>query len=81
MADCCVTVLNEWKSKIDDSKDRAADIKVDDCLHRFASDVICRACFGSNYSKGREIFFKIRVLEESVTKRVLSIGGIPGMRF
>lgn len=79
MAECSVMVVKEWKSKID-SHGGAADVKVDDCLRRFTRDVISRACFGSNYSKGEEIFFKIRALQEAMSKKVLS-NGFPGMRF
>ncbi|KAK8479440.1 hypothetical protein V6N13_063231 [Hibiscus sabdariffa] len=79
MADCSVMVVNWWKSKVD-SEGGAADIKVDDCLRRFTRDVISRACFGSNYSKGEEIFFKIRALQEAMSKKVLS-NGFPGMRY
>lgn len=79
MADCSVMVVNEWKSKID-GEGGIADIKVDDYLRRFTRDVISRACFGSNYSQGEEIFFKIRALQEAMSKKVLS-NGFPGMRF
>ncbi|KAK6228376.1 hypothetical protein QUC31_006259 [Theobroma cacao] len=79
MADCSVMVVNQWKSKID-GEGGIADIKVDDYLRRFTRDVISRACFGSNYSQGEEIFFKIRALQEAMSKKVLS-NGFPGMRY
>lgn len=79
MAECSVMVVNWWKSKID-TEGGAADIKIDDCLRRFTRDVISRACFGSSYSKGEEIFFKIRALQEAMSKKVLS-SGFTGMRF
>lgn len=56
-----------------------AAIKIDEGLRRFSGDVIARACFGSNYSRGQEIFFKLRELKEVLSKRAFSIG-IPGMR-
>ncbi|KAE8655651.1 Cysteine proteinases superfamily protein isoform 1 [Hibiscus syriacus] len=79
MADCSVMVVNWWKSKVDGGGG-AADIKVDDCFRRFTRDVISRACFGSNYAKGEEIFFKIRALQEAMSRKVLS-NGFPGLRF
>ncbi|KAL0419363.1 UNVERIFIED_CONTAM: cytochrome [Sesamum radiatum] len=48
-------------------------------MRSFSGDVISKACFGSNYSKGEEIFFKLRALQEAASKRVLATG-IPGMR-
>lgn len=73
-----ITLVNSWKSIIE-AEGGIADIKIDQHMRSFSGDVISRACFGSNYSKGEEIFKRLRALQESASKRVLATG-IPGMR-
>lgn len=73
-----VSLLNSWKSIID-AEGGIADIKIDNHMRSFSGDVISRACFGSNFSKGEEIFLKLRALQEASSKKVLATG-IPGMR-
>ncbi|KAL7152127.1 hypothetical protein ABFS83_04G076500 [Erythranthe nasuta] len=76
-----ITLVNSWKSIISEANNNGgiADIKIDQHMRSFSGDVISKACFGSNYSKGEEIFFKLRALQEAASKKVLATG-IPGMR-
>jgi hypothetical protein len=71
-------LLNSWKSRID-KEGGVAEIKIDEGMRSFSGDVISRACFGSNYSEGAEIFSRLRDLQEAMSKKSLSTG-IPGMR-
>ena len=73
------TLLNSWKGRIE-AEGGLADIKIDEYLRAFSGDVISRACFGSNFSEGEEIFKSLRALEDAASKKALSTG-IPGMRF
>lgn len=77
-----LTLVNSWKSIVSEEAGNggAANIKIDQHMRSFSGDVISKACFGSNYSKGQEIFFKLRALQEAASKKVLS-SGIPGMRY
>lgn len=75
-----MNLLNSWKGIIDEAEDGIADIKIDKYMRSFSGDVISRACFGSNYSKGEEIFLKLRALQEAESKRAL-VTGIPGIRY
>lgn len=72
-------LLNSWKSRID-KEGGVAEIKIDEGMRSFSGDVISRACFGSNYSEGAEIFSRLRALQEAMSKKSLSTG-IPGMRY
>ena len=72
------TVLESWKSRIE-AKGGVADMKIDQDMISFSGDVISRACFGSNYSDGEEIFNKLRALQKITSERIL-VTGIPGMR-
>ncbi|RVX22968.1 Cytochrome P450 714C2 [Vitis vinifera] len=58
------------KSRID-TEGGLADIKIDEYMRSFSGDVISRACFGSNYSKGEQIFLRLRALQEAVQERHL----------
>ena len=60
-------LLNSWKTKIE-ADGGIADIKIDQYMRSFSGDVISKACFGSNYTKGEEIFSRLRALEEAMSK-------------
>ncbi|KAF9670979.1 hypothetical protein SADUNF_Sadunf13G0125500 [Salix dunnii] len=72
-------LLSSWKSRIE-KEGGVAEIKIDEGMRSFSGDVISRACFGSNYSKGAEIFLRLSALQVAMSKKSLSIG-IPGMRY
>ncbi|XVF54311.1 hypothetical protein PTKIN_Ptkin05aG0171100 [Pterospermum kingtungense] len=63
-------IVNSWNSKTENN-DGVADIKIDDYMRSFPGDVISRAYFGSNYSKGEEIFLRIRNLINYILERLL----------
>lgn len=52
----------------------AADIKVDEDLRGVSADVISRACFGSSYSKGKQIFSKLRSLQHTISQHGFLFG-------
>ena len=74
-----ITVVDSWKSLIE-TQGGTADIKIDEYMRSFSGDVISRACFGSNYSEGEEIFVKLRTLQGAMSKKSFSTG-VPGMRY
>ncbi|KAL0007455.1 hypothetical protein SO802_008957 [Lithocarpus litseifolius] len=73
-----IPLISSWSTMIEKEGGIAA-IKIDEGLRNFSGDIIARACFGSNYLRGQEIFFKLRELKEVLSKKAFSIG-IPGMR-
>ncbi|KAB2075078.1 hypothetical protein ES319_A07G195700v1 [Gossypium barbadense] len=73
------TLVDSWKTRIE-VEGGLAHIKIDEYMRSFSGDVISRACFGSNYCKGEEIFLKLRALQEAMSKKGLSTG-VPGMRY
>jgi hypothetical protein len=77
MVESSMTLVNLWRTE---SEGGVADVHIDEYMRSFSGDVISRACFGSNYSKGEEIFLKLRTLQELMSKKFFS-SGIPGMRF
>ncbi|KAH7542857.1 hypothetical protein FEM48_Zijuj02G0119800 [Ziziphus jujuba var. spinosa] len=79
ITESAINLVNSWKSIIEKGGG-TADIKIDNHMRSFSGDVISRACFGSNFSKGEEIFHKLRSLQELMSKKGFSVG-IPGIRY
>ena len=42
-------------------------------LRSLSADIISKACFGSNYSQGVQIFSKFRALQNMISKRIMGI--------
>ena len=80
ITESATTVVNTWKQEIKANNGGALDIAVDSYMKRFSGDIISRACFGSNYSKGHDIFLKLGALQKLVSKKLTS-AGLPGLRY
>ena len=76
IADSTNILLKSWETKLE--KDGVSEIKIDQDLRNLSADIIARACFGSNYVEGREIFTKLRELQNIICK---IFAGIPGFRY
>ncbi|XVF24432.1 hypothetical protein REPUB_Repub13aG0127400 [Reevesia pubescens] len=79
IGDSTVTLVNTWNNKID-CEGGVADIKVDDYMRNFSTDVIARACFGSNYAEAEKILLKAKALEDILSKGLL-LHGILGLSY
>ena len=77
MVESSMTVVNSWRVK---SEGGVADVQIDEYMKSISGDVIARACFGSNYSIGKEIFSKLEALQVHLSKIIFEIG-IPVVRF
>ncbi|XLT65552.1 hypothetical protein HN873_021991 [Arachis hypogaea] len=77
IGECATSLVNSWDDIIKENGG-SATIKVDEYFREFSGDVISRACFGSNYSKGKQIFSKLEALQEILSKNSLVIW-IPGI--
>lgn len=77
MVDATNSLLQTWESRIEGERG-ISEIIVDEHLRSLSADIISRACFGSNYSKGEEIFSKLNALQMAMSKANI---GIPGMRY
>lgn len=74
-----MTMVNLWNNIIENERG-IADIEIDKHMRRFSGDVISKACFGSNYTKGEEIFSKLRALQQALSKNKLAMTML-GMRY
>ncbi|KAL3718905.1 hypothetical protein ACJRO7_003934 [Eucalyptus globulus] len=79
MVESSITLVNSWSEKIE-KEGGVAEIEVDSHLRSFSGDVIAKACFGSNFAKGQEVFQKLRDLEEEISKTAFFFA-IPGFRY
>ncbi|PON58855.1 Cytochrome P450 [Parasponia andersonii] len=77
MVESTTSMIRSWESKIK-GEGGLADIKVDEDLRSLSADIISRACFGSSYLQGEQIFSKLRTLQKMMSMRII---GIPGLRF
>nr|CAD1828906.1 unnamed protein product [Ananas comosus var. bracteatus] len=68
MVDCAYPLLKSWERKIECSGGSAAEIRIDEDLRTYSADVISKACFGSSYVQGKEIFLKLRALQKAVSR-------------
>ncbi|KAH6789060.1 hypothetical protein C2S51_004066 [Perilla frutescens var. frutescens] len=73
-------LIDSWNCVIDGEGGIKADIKIDEFLRKFSGDVISRACFGSSYVEGEQLFQKLTDLQQLTAKRSFSLC-IPGMRY
>ena len=73
------SMLRSWESRID-KEGGIAEIKVDEYLRNSTADLISRACFGSSYDQGKDIFLKLRTLQQVMSKALLYFG-VPGFRY
>ncbi|XP_041022203.1 cytochrome P450 714A1-like [Juglans microcarpa x Juglans regia] len=74
MLESAQTLVRKWEDSIEAQGGTAADIHVDEDLKGVSADVISRACFGSSYFKGKEIFLKLRSLQKVISKQGFLFG-------
>ncbi|KAK1312470.1 hypothetical protein QJS10_CPA07g01368 [Acorus calamus] len=68
MVDSTEQMLRSWEDSLNSNGGGVTEIRVDDDLRILSSNVISRACFGSNHTKGNAIFLKLRSLQASMAK-------------
>ncbi|TVU19960.1 hypothetical protein EJB05_36144 [Eragrostis curvula] len=80
MVDAAQPLLASWEAQVAAAPGGVAEIEVDDDLRSFSFDVVSRACFGGDYSRGREIFLRLRALS-GLMARTSVIFTIPSLRY
>ena len=74
MVESAQPLLKKWEDCIEAQGGIMADVKVDEDLRELSADVISRACFGSSYSKGKQIFSKLRSLQQTFSGHNILFG-------
>ncbi|KAJ4849057.1 hypothetical protein Tsubulata_029534 [Turnera subulata] len=71
MVESAQPLLSKWEGYIEAQGGVQADIRVDKDLRSLSAEVIARACFGSSYLEGKEIFSRLVKLKKLLTKHSL----------
>ncbi|KAL6620435.1 hypothetical protein ACP70R_035574 [Stipagrostis hirtigluma subsp. patula] len=79
MVDAAQPLLGDWDRRVAAAPAGVAEVDVDDGIRSFSFDVISRACFGGDYSRGREIFLRLRALSGLMSETSV-IFTIPSLR-
>ncbi|PRQ42630.1 putative cytochrome P450 [Rosa chinensis] len=74
MEESTTAMIKRWDCRILESKSGIVDMEIDDELKTLSADIISRACFGSSYSFGNQIFEKIADMVEVYGKPSLQFG-------
>jgi hypothetical protein len=77
MLDSTTSMLRTWETRVE-NEGGVVDIKIDEDLRSLSADILSRACFGSDYAQGEEIFLKLETLQRIMSKTNV---GIPGYRY
>ncbi|KAI4306988.1 hypothetical protein L6164_030222 [Bauhinia variegata] len=84
MIESAQPLVRKWEQFIEEQEDTTAEIRVDEDLRSFSADVISRICFGHSYSKGKEVFEKLRTIQKVISKQggfLFGVGGFSGKLF
>lgn len=80
MMEAAQPLLAKWEASIEAQGGSIADVRVDEDLRAASGDMISRACFGSSYCKGKEIFLKLRTLQKVISNQNF-LFRVPTIRF
>ncbi|XP_025015327.2 cytochrome P450 714C2-like isoform X2 [Ricinus communis] len=80
MEECTLAMIRTWQNEVE-SKEGVADITIDRDLKSLAGDIISKACFGSSYSQGKQIFATLEALQEATSKPIIQRFGLKNFRF
>ncbi|KFK27760.1 hypothetical protein AALP_AA8G425600 [Arabis alpina] len=84
MVESAMPMISKWEEMVKRGEgEMVCDIRVDEDLRAASADVISRACFGSSFSKGKEIFSKLRCLQKAITDHniLFSLNGFTDIVF
>lgn len=74
MLESAEAMVRKWEECIEANGGMNAEIKVDEDLRGLSADVISRACFGSSFTKGKEVFSKLRSLQTIISTQGFLFG-------
>ncbi|KAK6117861.1 hypothetical protein DH2020_048395 [Rehmannia glutinosa] len=74
MVESAESLTSKWEAYTESEGGKMVEIKAEKDLRSVSADVISKACFGSSYLKGKEIFSKLRTLQKAITKQSFLFG-------
>ncbi|KAH6809938.1 cytochrome P450 [Perilla frutescens var. frutescens] len=64
----------KWEAYAESQGGKMVEVKAEEDLRSVSADVISKACFGSSYLKGKQIFSKLRTLQKAISKQSFLFG-------
>ncbi|XP_050219771.1 cytochrome P450 714A1-like [Mercurialis annua] len=83
MVESAQGLVSKWEGLIEAECGMEAveiEIEIDEELRSLSANMIARACFGTSFSKGTQIFSKLRTLQKLLTNQSF-LFGVPGFGF
>lgn len=74
MEESTLAVIRKWESLITESKEGIAEIVLDADVKFLTADVISKACFGSDYAQGNQIFAKLAIMQAALSRPSILFG-------
>ncbi|KAL3714940.1 hypothetical protein ACJRO7_006791 [Eucalyptus globulus] len=68
MVESVIPVLEKWESQMEEAGG-VASVRIDEDLKSLSAEMISKACLGSNYIIGSEIFYKMLVIQDLQSKQ------------
>lgn len=74
MVESAESLTSKWEAYAVSQCGKLAEVRAEEDLRNVSADVISKACFGSSYLKGKEIFSKLRTLQKAISKQSFLFG-------
>lgn len=80
MAECTISMLDEWQSQALEAKDQIKTIEVNQEFRELTANIIAHTAFGASFAQGREAFDAQRELQKYCISSSLDVS-IPGSQY
>ncbi|KAI5445396.1 hypothetical protein KIW84_013580 [Lathyrus oleraceus] len=74
MEESTLTIIKKWETCITENKEKIAEIVIEVDLKILTEDIISKACFGSDYTQGKQIFSKLKDMQAALSKPSILFG-------
>ena len=81
MTESAQPLVRKWEQLVEAEGGTPTEVKVGADLREFSADVISRVCFGHSYSKGKEVFTKLRSLQKIMSMHGSLLFGLTSFRY
>lgn len=74
MVESAESLTSKWEAYAASQSPKMAEVRAEEDLRSVSADVISKACFGSSYLKGKDIFSKLRTLQKAISNQSFLFG-------
>lgn len=74
MEESTLTIIQTWERCITENNEKIAEIVIEIDLKILTEDIISKACFGSDYTQGKQIFSKLKDMQAALSKPSILFG-------